>query len=381
MIKRQTSLSGNIVAFCRHLRAHGFFIGTHEEKDSLIAIELLEPYQAPELFELCLQTTLCKTQRQLQKFPKLYKTYWKELDRAIDSKVEDKEEQTKKNKTNDFGKKAPSIQVIKNWLYGNKQEDETEAAAYSSLEVMGRSTFPGFEDRELKDIFKLVQRLVKKIANRRSRRFSSSHRKAQIDLKKTIRKNILKNGELIDIAYKAKKKEHLRVVLLCDVSKSMELYSRFLIQFMYAFQNLFPKIQTFVFSTTLHHVTEDLHDASIDRSLEKVLDKVNNWSGGTRIGSALENFYEQYAHRHLTSKTLVMILSDGWDTGEAELMAEQMKKIQRKALKVIWLNPLAGSSDWQPEVVGMKAAMPYIDALLPFHNIESLRSVVKHLKI
>jgi len=381
MIKRQTTLSGNLVAFCRYLRKHGFFLGPNEEQDSLIALELLEPYQAPELFQLCLQTTLCKTEQQLQRFPKLYTQYWRELDRALDSKIEDQEQDQAKKKSADTGKKAPSIQVIKNWLYGNKNEDETAMAAYSSMEVPGRSSFPGFEDQEMKAIFQLVKKLVKKIANRRSRRFSTTHKKVQIDLKKTIRKNILRNGELIEIIHKAKKKEAIKVVLLCDVSKSMELYSRFLIQFLYAFQNLFPKIKTFVFSTALYHISEALSHYSIDESLEKVLQQVPHWSGGTRIGSALETFNEDYAHRYLTSKTLVIILSDGWDTGEPELMAAHMKKLQRKAMKVLWLNPLAGSHDWQPEVVGMKAAMPYLDALLPFHNMESLKMVVKDLRI
>ncbi len=379
MIKRQTTLSGNIVAFCRNLRKYDFFIGPNEEKDSLVAIELLQAYQEPGMMELCLQTTLCKTAKQLKVFPKLYKRYWKELDKAVDSKLEEKED--KSNTTAQQGKQAPSIQVIKNWLYGNKSEDETEMAAYSDLAVTGRSSFPGFEDREMKEVFQLVQKLVKKIANRRSRRFSTTHKKAQIDLKKTIRKNILRNGELIEILHKAKKKEDLRVVLLCDVSKSMELYSRFLIQFMFAFQNLFPKIQAFVFSTSLYHISEELNHYSIDQSLQKVLDKVDTWSGGTKIGSAFQSFNDDYAHKYLTSKTLVIVLSDGWDTGEAELMGTEMKKIHRKAMKVIWLNPLAGSSDWKPEVVGMKAAIPYVDALLPFYNIDSLKSVVKDLKI
>lgn len=381
MIKRQTSLSGNIVAFCRNLRAFGFSIGPQEEQDSLLAIQLLGSFQDPESMQLSLQTTLCKTEKQLKIFPKLYERYWKELERAVDSKLEDKEDREKNNTTANHGKKAPSIQVIKNWLYGNKNEDETNMAAYSAIEVSGHSTFPGFEDREMKEVFQLVRKLVKKIANRRSRRFSSTHKKNQIDLKKTIRKNILRNGELIEVLYKAKKKQDLKVVLLCDVSKSMELYSRFLIQFMYAFQNLFPKIQAFVFSTSLYHISEELNHYSIDESLQKVLEKVNTWSGGTKIGSALEKFNQDYSHKYLNSKTLVIMLSDGWDTGEAELMGSEMKKIHRKAMKVIWLNPLAGSSDWKPEVVGMKAAMPYIDALLPFYNIESLKAMVKDLKI
>lgn len=202
----------------------------------------------------------------MQKFPGLYHQYWKELDHAVDSKIEEQEEETKE-KNNKVKSQTPGLQAIKQWLYGNKNTTLTETASYSPMEVIGQNSFPEFDERELREIFRLVKKLVRKIANRRSRRFSTTHKKKQIDLKKTIRRNILRNGELIEIMYRAKKKDELKVILLCDVSKSMELYSRFFIQFMYAFQSSFPKIQTFVFSTKLHRITPELDQQSINQSL------------------------------------------------------------------------------------------------------------------
>jgi uncharacterized protein with von Willebrand factor type A (vWA) domain len=110
--------------------------------------------------------------------------------------------------------------------------------------------------------------------------------------------------------------------------------------------------------------------------MQKVIDKVNSISGGTRIGASLEQFAEKHAPQTLHSKTLVFILSDGWDTGAPELLSDQMRMIHRRAMKVIWLNPLAGNTNWQPEVVGMQTAMPFIDLLLPFHNVENIKDVV-----
>lgn len=376
MIKRQTTLSANLVAFCRHLRDYGFTIGISEERDSLIALDIIQPFETPEWFQLSLQTTLCKTQKQLEIFPQLYRNYWHELDRAVDSKVDEKASVDKNTIADKTKQPIPSIQAIKKWLHGNNNEETTETASYSDMHVIGKSKFAGFDEQELKEIFKLVKKLVNKIANRRSRRYSRSHKKAQIDLKQMMRKNVLRNGELIELLYKEKKQEEIKVVLLCDVSKSMELYSKFLIQFMYAFQNLFPRIETFVFSTSLSQVTTEMNGRSIDQSLKQVMDKVNNWSGGTRIGTSIQTFNKEFAFKQVNSKTLVMVLSDGWDTGESDLLAEEMKKLQRKAMQLIWLNPLAGSRDWEPEVVGMKAALPYVDLMLPFHDIESLRSVV-----
>ena len=380
MIKRQTSLSANIVAFCRYLREHGFNIGPLEERDALTAMEILSPYKEPEALQLCLQTALCRNPRQLKAFSKLYEKYWRELERAVDSKAKEVEEE-KDRPSSTPTQKPPSLQALKNWLYGNRENETTETATYSTVDALGKTEFPAFDERELREVFFLVKKLVRKIANRRSRRFQYTRKKAALDLKKTMRQNIVRNGELVELIYRKKKKENLKVVLLCDVSRSMELYSRFFIQFLFAFQNLFPKVKTFVFSTSLHPVSEELNSRSLDASLKKIIDKVNNWSGGTKIGASLREFNQYYAHKYLTSKTLTIVLSDGWDTGEVELVSENMKYIHRRSLKVLWLNPLAGNINWQPEVQGMKAAMPYVDALLPFHGVDSLREVISKIDL
>lgn len=381
MTNRQTSLSANIVAFCRYLRANDFSVTIAEERDALQAMKILQPYNTPESLQLCLQTALCRSPQQLLLFPKLYQTYWRELDRAVDSKLKDEaEEKLTPTKVHE-SQRPPSIQEIKNWLHGNKKNEETEVATYSTMDVFGENGFPAFEEKELREIFRLVKKLVEKIANRRSRRFQSTRKHAEIDLKKTIRKSITRDADVTEVFYKKKKKENLKVVLICDVSRSMEMYSRFFIQFMYAFQNLFPKVKTFVFSTSLHPVSEELSKKSLNESLEKIIGKVNNWSGGTKIGVSLEEFTEQYAHKYLSSKTLTIILSDGWDTGDVDLIEKNMRLIHRKSLQVLWLNPLAGNTNWKPEVEGMKAALPFVDVLLPFVNLESLRTAVQNFRI
>lgn len=378
MINRQTNLSTNLVAFCRHLRQHDFTIGPSEEQDALLAMNLVNPFESAEYFELCLQATLCRTPFQLKQFPQLYQNYWKELDQAVDSKTTEKEE---KAEATQQSQKQPSLQALKSWLYGNKNTETIETATYSDGGFGSVTEQVGFSSQEMKVVFQLVQKLVRKIANRRSRRYETTKKKAILDIKKSIRKNIIRNGEIVDILYKKKKKDNIKVVLLCDVSRSMELYSRFFIQFMYAFHSLFSKVETFAFATSLHHISKELNKTSVNKSLQEVINKIPDWSGGTKIGASLQQFNQEFGHRHLTSKTLVIVLSDGWDTDEVDLVGENMKQIHRKALKVLWLNPLAGSGDWQPEVRGMKAALPYVDALLPFHNIESLSTMVNTMKL
>lgn len=180
--------------------------------------------------------------------------------------------------------------------------------------------------------------------------------------------------------YRKPARNKIRLVLLCDVSKSMELYSRFWVQFMYAFQTLYQSIETFVFSTRLCRITEDLKEMDYTKALENLSEKVPNWSGGTDIGAAISEFVKEYAMRKLNTRTIVLIVSDGMDVGEGDDLAQNMERIRRKARRVIWLNPLAGSPNYRPEVKALKTVLPYLDLHAPAHNLESLKKVVEQLR-
>lgn len=378
LIERQHSITANLVAFCRHLRQEGFVIGPAEEQLALSALHLVEAVDSAATFQLALQTSLCKNVAQQHAFSDLYNNYWRELDKAVDSKQKDVEEEIKQQKQSGT---APGIEALKSWLYGNKSEEEKEVASYSAAMAIGGQQALAFDEKELKRVFVLVKKLVNKLANRRSRRYTSSHLPANLDLYRTMRKNIGRHEELIELAYRQKKVNQLRLVLFCDLSKSMELYSRFLLQFMYAFQQSFPLVSAYGFSTRLHPISVALSEREADKALQKVLNAIPDWGSGTRIGESLKTFNETDAHRQLNNRTIVIILSDGWDTGEPEVIAQQMRYIHRRALQVLWLNPLAGNPTWQPEVQGMLAALPYIDQLLPFHDLLSLEKLVKEIKV
>ena len=178
---------------------------------------------------------------------------------------------------------------------------------------------------------------------------------------------------------KKPQRRRLELVLLCDVSKSMELYSRFLIQFAFAFQQVFKRIETFVFSTKLTKITDILRGADFGKSLENLSETVTHWSGGTRIGESLAHFTSAYGQKHLSSRTVVIIISDGWDTGDVTVLTEAMQEIHRKAHRVIWLNPLAGNPNFEPSTAAMSAAMPFIDVFAAAHNAESLRLLYRFL--
>ena len=166
----------------------------------------------------------------------------------------------------------------------------------------------------------------------------------------------LTRGELIELARRERRIQKTKLVIFCDVSGSMDLYSRLLLQFLYAMQNQLGRMETFVFSTRLHRITDDLRHASYRGALARLGD-VRDWSGGTKIGESLQAFNAGWP-KLLDRDTVVIVLSDGWDTGEPAVLADALRTMRRRAGKVIWLNPLLGSPDYQPLTQGMQAALP-----------------------
>lgn len=369
LIIRRTSLSANVLGFCRYLREKDFRIGPTEEADALLALEYLAPFDNPDIFRLSLRAVLTRTRAQQQQFNELYDSYWQELQKAVDSKIKDTPEVKPQKKS-----AAANFQSLKSWLYGNKEnQEEAEMAAYSAFTAVGQKDFTGFSDEELTEIIRIIRRLARPIALQYNRRHKAARRPGAFDLRRTLRQNLRRGGDILELIYAKPKQHRPQLVLLCDVSKSMDLYSQFLVQFMYGFQRVVSRVETFVFSTSLQRVTNQLNKNSFQKTLEELSNTVPGWSGGTRIGASLQTFVEEYGHRLLNRRTLVLILSDGWDTGEPELMAEAMSAIHRQAAKVIWLNPLAGSPGYEPKVRGMEAALPYIDVFAAAYDVDSLR--------
>ncbi len=166
-------------------------------------------------------------------------------------------------------------------------------------------------------------------------------------------------------------------MLLCDVSGSMDLYSRFLLQFLFAMQNVFGRVETFTFSTRLTRVTEHLRGRSYRQVLRR-LEEVRDWSGGTKIGESLAEFGREWSHL-LDRRTIVIVLSDGWDTGEPEVLAAALLRIKRRAGRLVWLNPLLGNPSYEPLTRGMAAALPLLDEFAPAHNLAALRDLARTL--
>jgi uncharacterized protein with von Willebrand factor type A (vWA) domain len=199
-----------------------------------------------------------------------------------------------------------------------------------------------------------------------------------VDLRRTIRRSLRRGGEIVELAYRRRKIQKTRVVLLADVSGSMDLYSRFLIQFVYALQHALGQVETLVFSTSLTRITDAMSEDDLRRALDEVARTVPDWSGGTKIGASLRAFLERFPGL-VTPRTVVIVISDGWDTGDIAILEQAMAELHRRAGRVIWLNPLLGSPGYEPICQGMRAALPFVDVFASAHNLESLRRLERHL--
>src|SRR3970040_1408681 len=222
---------------------------------------------------------------------------------------------------------------------------------------------------------------ARRVAPVRARRMRAVHRAHLLARRRTVRHSLRRGGEIMELLRRRRRIQKTQVVLLCDVSGSMDLYSRFLVQFVFALQHAVSKVETFVFSTSLTRVTDALSDAELSRALDRVARTVPNWSGGTKIGHSLRQFLELYGRQLLGDRTVVIVISDGWDTGEVEALEAAMRELNRRSARVIWLNPLLGGTGYEPLCQGMRAALPHVDIFAPAHNLDRLLRLERHLAL
>lgn len=346
------------------------------------ALELIDVGDREE-FRLALRTVLAMSPEAQRVFDEIFERFWgRRFEEEEKTEHAEKEPQEEREEPVDLDGQGELDRMLLDWLETGEETEGKEAMySYSPLEVLSRKDFSSFTPDEVEEITKLILLLARQLATRMSRRMQRAHRSHLMDLRRTMRLSLRRGGEILDLSFKRRRIRKTSIVLLCDVSGSMDLYSRFLIQFVYALQNALGKVETFVFSTSLHRVTEALKGRDLQEALAEVSLLVPDWSGGTRIGACLQAFLEEYGDRLLNRHTVVVIASDGWDTGDPDLLQEAMAALKRRAGKIIWLNPLLGSPGYEPICLGMSVALPYVDIFAPAHNLESLKQLARHLGV
>ncbi len=250
---------------------------------------------------------------------------------------------------------------------------------YSARELLKRKDFAQLSAEELEAIKKMMTQLIWHLGDRRTRRYQPG-RGQYIDMRRSLRHSLRYGGELLEWSYRQPKIRPRPLVVIADISGSMERYTRLLLQFIYSLtKGLDQPVEAFVFSTRLTRITHQLRGRDVDQAMDEVSRIVLDWSGGTRIGEALKRFNYDWARRVLGRGAVVLMISDGWDRGDPILLANELARLQRSCFRLIWLNPLLGSPDYEPLTRGMQAALPFIDDFLPAHNLASLESLAGYL--
>jgi uncharacterized protein with von Willebrand factor type A (vWA) domain len=254
-------------------------------------------------------------------------------------------------------------------------EDVPVPSAWSQEELLREKDFAEYTDAERAQARALLARLARRTPQRMSRRTKGTRRRRDVhDLRATVRASLRHGGELLERRYREPAERPRRLVLVCDVSGSMAPYARMLLQYLQASVAARARVEAFVFGTRLTRVTRELAGRDPDRALARAAEHVTDWSGGTRIGSALAELNREHGRR-IGRGAVIVVLSDGWDRGDPDVLATEMARLRRCAHRVLWLNPLAADPRYEPLTRGMQAALPHVDHLLPGNSIASLEAL------
>jgi uncharacterized protein len=380
-------LLNNLLLFGRLLRSLGLDVDTARMLDLVQALNFIEIGNRADFYET-LRCSLIHRREDIVLFDQAFELFWREPDPrrpGLEIKVQGEVRRSRHpavtapplgnppdSKTASPKKKAPA----------NPNEPPVVQATltYSDREVLRRKDFAELTPEELEAIKRLLAELVWHLGSRQTRRFHPGEG-ISLDLRHTFRQNIHYGGELVEWPRRQQKVKPRPLVVIADISGSMERYTRLLLHFAHGISHgLDLGVESFVFSTRLTRITRLLRDKNVDQALRQVSQNVPDWSGGTRIGEVLRTFNFHWGRRVLSHGALVLLISDGWDTGDVEMLHNEISRLQRSCYRLIWLNPLLGAQDYEPLARGMQTALPYIDDFLPVHNLASLEELALHLQ-
>lgn len=261
--------------------------------------------------------------------------------------------------------------------YSHAAEESHEVRGYSANEVLRSKDFAAMTAAELERARALIAGIAADRPKRSSRRLRRDHRGRRLDLRLTIRESLGAGGDPFRRVFRTRARVPRKLVVICDVSGSMEAYARALLLFVHAVRASGKGVEAFVFGTRLTRVTPELDSRDPDHAIEEASRRVVDWCGGTRIGASLKAYNDVWGRRALTRGAVVVIASDGWEReeGGAGLLERQMNRLAHEAYAVVWVNPLKGSPQYEPLAAGMRAALPYVDRFLPGHNVASLEGL------
>jgi len=374
-----------LAGFARTLRDNGFAVGLAETRDALAILASPAALQ-PALLRPALRALFCATRSDWERFDEVFAAYWqgrgvRRVQHATSASTRQSPPGPMQRLAAPAAQGSPDHVEAGDGQDGDRSADRREhATEASTAERLAIADMRHIVDpQEIAQTHALAERLAHRMRARLVRREQARRRGRRLDLRRTIHRSISHGGTPIDLVWRRRKVKPLRLVVLLDGSGSMELYTAFFVRFLHGVVDAFRESEAFVFHTRLAHVSASLRDRDVARAVDRLSLMAQGIGGGTRIGECLATFNRWHAKRVINARTAVMIVSDGYDTGEPERLGEEMRRLRRRCRRVIWLNPLIGWRDYAPEARGMKAALPHVDLFAPAHNLESLVALEPYL--
>jgi uncharacterized protein with von Willebrand factor type A (vWA) domain len=365
-----------MLRFVQILRAAGIPVGTTQVMDFTRALRLIDIGQRAQVYHAA-RGILINRYEHLRLFETLFNAFWNNHPDSPGS-------------TPQKAPRAPRHEqeqrpVLVAYMARKAQTSDPEvdiadkSGTYSDAELLQRKDFSQMAPEELEAVKRLIQEMRWQAAYRKSHRRVANRSGDTLHMRRVIAAAVQHGGVPMILSWQSPKIKQRPVILLADISGSMEKYSRLVVQFFYSVSHSLKQVECFAFGTRLTHITPQLKLKNIDQAVNEAAAEVVDWSGGTRIGESLAAFNRKWSRRVLRRGAIVMIVSDGWERGDVEHLGAQMRYLQLRCNRLIWLNPLVGKKNYQPLVEGMAAALPYIDDFLPIHNLQSLSALASHL--
>ena len=372
-----------VTDFSRRLRDHGVATTTDSSIDAVRALAAIDPMDKRDVY-LAFRAIFAQRRNDLAVFDALFEQWWASVYAAKEA-PRTRPESPPPNPPVIAPTDEPrpgSATALTRWASSRDDTEGDESvplAAPSTRDATATKDFRYYASDDLDALEQVAAMIVKRLRSRRSRRWRQARRGARLDPRRIVRLALATGGDPIRLARRQRALRRTKLVVLCDVSGSMDLYSRFLLQVLYALQHAFARVETFAFSTRVVRITDSLARESYRealRALESVAD--SGWSGGTKIGESVESVRVGWP-RLFDRRTALIILSDGWDTGDPAVLGSALSNLRRRVGRIIWLNPLLGSSSYEPLTRGMQAALPHLHVFAPAHDLASLERLAGHL--
>ena len=358
----------NLIGFGRWLRRAGLAVDTGRLIDASTALQHVD-LSAREDVHAALRALLVQRQDDIAEFDRAFDAYFDRSPGASDARDAPTPPSSQQGSAFDASGDASDL------------ENVTGAVAlrrWSDAEQLANKDFSTLTEDELAKARTAIAALTWNPGERRTRRWIPG-RGERIDLRRALSGSLRTGGEIIRLPRKRRRDRPRPIVLLCDVSGSMEIYSRTLLHFAHSLTRRAHRVEAFLFATRLTRVTMQLRSPAPDAALAAVSRAVRDWSGGTRIGDALRTFHQRWRRRALPGGAVVILISDGWDRGNPALLRAEMARLQRSCHRLIWLNPLIGTVNYAPLTRGLEAALPFVDDFLPVRTLRDVRELALHL--